>query len=81
MPIPGIAEADQQHIFEKFYQTDRTLTKEAAGTGLGLAIARELTDLLGGQLTLKSAPGHGAIFTVMLPVDLPVRQAKTANAR
>jgi signal transduction histidine kinase len=66
---PGIAEADQQRIFDKFYQADRTLTKETAGTGLGLAIAKELTQLLGGQLTLKSTPGHGAEFTITLPVS------------
>ena len=72
---PGIAEADQQHIFEKFYQLDRTLTKESAGTGLGLAIARELASLLGGRLVLKSSPGHGAVFTLHLPVD--ARREKT----
>jgi len=66
---PGIAETDQQHIFDKFYQTDRTLTKASGGTGLGLAIARELTQLLGGRLALKSSPGHGAEFTVFLPVE------------
>jgi len=65
---PGIAEADQPHIFEKFYQTDRALTKEAQGTGLGLAISRELTNLLGGRLSLKSTPGRGATFTLHLPV-------------
>ena len=68
---PGIAEADQQHIFEKFYQADQTLTKEAEGTGLGLAIAKELTQLLGGRLTLKSSPGSGAEFTVFLPTKPP----------
>lgn len=72
---PGIADADQGRIFEKFYQADRTLTREAEGTGLGLAIAKELTQLLGGQLTLKSSPGHGAAFTVVLPVDGPEQQA------
>ena len=66
---PGIAEADQQRIFEKFYQVDRPLTKESGGAGLGLAIARELTSLLGGTLTLKSSPGHGAEFTLTLPVE------------
>ncbi|GAH57331.1 unnamed protein product, partial [marine sediment metagenome] len=39
---PGISEADQRHIFDKFYQADRTLTKESQGAGLGLAIAKEL---------------------------------------
>jgi len=68
---PGISEADQRHIFDKFYQADRTLTKESQGAGLGLAIAKELTTLLGGQISLASSPGHGAAFTVMLPVEPP----------
>lgn len=66
---PGISEADQAHIFEKFYQADRTLTKESAGTGLGLAIAKELTNLLGGRLDLDSQPGKGTTFTLRLPVS------------
>lgn len=68
---PGIAEADQPRIFEKFYQGDATLTKESYGTGLGLAISKDLTALLGGRLTLKSAPGHGATFTLLLPLEPP----------
>ncbi len=68
---PGLGEADQERIFEKFYQVDRTLTKESGGTGLGLAIARELTNLLGGRLTLRSEPGHGSTFAVHLPVAGP----------
>ena len=68
---PGIAETEQPHIFEKFYQVDRTLTRESSGTGLGLAISRELAALLGGRLTLDSSPGHGAVFTIFLPIDGP----------
>jgi signal transduction histidine kinase len=68
---PGIAEADQQHIFEKFYQIDRSLTKQTSGTGLGLAISRELANLLGGRLSLNSTPGAGATFTLSLPVEPP----------
>jgi len=66
---PGIAEAEQARIFDKFYQVDPTLTKQAHGTGLGLAIAKDLSMLLGGQLMLKSSPGHGATFTLTLPVQ------------
>ncbi len=65
---PGIPEAEQQHIFDKFYQLDRTLTRESAGAGLGLAISRELAGLLGGRLTLSSTPGRGATFTLALPL-------------
>ncbi len=66
---PGIPEAEQQRIFEKFYQAERSLTRSSGGTGLGLAISRELANLLGGRLSLRSSPGHGAVFTVTLPVD------------
>ncbi|MCD6304591.1 MAG: HAMP domain-containing protein [Planctomycetes bacterium] len=66
---PGIAEADQARIFEKFYQADRSLTRQSYGTGLGLAISRDLAQLLGGRLTLRSSPGQGATFTVHLPLE------------
>jgi signal transduction histidine kinase len=77
---PGIPESEQQRIFEKFYQSDRSLTRESSGTGLGLAIARELTNLLLGRLTLKSEPGHGATFTITLPVNPPVETQTPAKA-
>ncbi len=64
---PGIAEADQQHIFEKFHRLDQSLTRESSGTGLGLAISKELTSLIGAKLMLKSEPGHGATFTLIVP--------------
>jgi signal transduction histidine kinase len=66
---PGIAEADQERIFEKFYQADGSLTRETSGTGLGLAISKELAGLLGGRLSVKSQPGHGAVFLFTLPVE------------
>jgi len=66
---PGIAESEQKHIFEKFYQADRTLTRESGGTGLGLSISKELTNLLGGKLIFDSTPGKGTVFTLSLPVN------------
>ena len=60
---PGIDPADHQRIFERF-QRART-TKE--GSGLGLAIARRLARSMGGDITLDSAPGQGARFTLSLP--------------
>ena len=65
---PGISADDQAHIFEKFYQVEGALTKEAQGTGLGLAISRELTQLLGGRLTVRSETGHGTTFAAILPL-------------
>jgi len=72
---PGISEAHQQRIFEKFYQAEPPLTRSASGTGLGLAIAKDLTNLLGGRLTLRSSAGHGAEFTLILPVEGPAGAA------
>jgi signal transduction histidine kinase len=60
----GIAAADQQRIFERF---ERAHPKEG-GTGLGLAISRRLARSMGGDVTLDSAPGEGARFTLTLPV-------------
>jgi signal transduction histidine kinase len=68
---PGIAEEDQERIFEKFRQLDSSVTREHSGTGLGLAISRELCGLLGGTIRLDSRPGHGARFTVDVPVEAP----------
>ena len=68
---PGIPAADQQRIFEKFQRIDNALTREYAGAGLGLSISRELALLLGGKLTLQSEPGHGATFTLLLPLNPP----------
>jgi signal transduction histidine kinase len=60
---PGVAAADQQRIFERF---ERAHPKEG-GTGLGLAISRRLARSMGGDVTLDSAPGQGARFTLTLP--------------
>ena len=66
---PGIPEAEQSRIFEKFYQVEASLTKKVSGTGLGLAIARQLSGLICARLVCKSQPGHGAEFTIFLPPD------------
>jgi signal transduction histidine kinase len=64
---PGIAHADQQRIFEKFYRAGPPLTREAGGTGLGLYISRELVRRMGGRLSVESEPGAGATFVFVLP--------------
>jgi signal transduction histidine kinase len=59
----GIAPVDQQRIFERFERADEA----PGGTGLGLAIARRLARSMGGDVTVDSAPGEGARFTLTLP--------------
>jgi len=67
---PGIQAEQQQIIFEKFRQIDGSVTREHGGTGLGLAISKELTGLLGGAIGVRSTPGEGATFWVVLPVKI-----------
>ncbi len=65
---PGIPTAEQPHIFERFYRTDRARTRESGGSGLGLAIVQRLAIAQGGEVAVESAPGHGATFRLSLPL-------------
>ncbi len=65
---PGIPAAEQPHIFDRFYRTDRARARETGGSGLGLAIVQRLVAAQGGRVSLESHPGQGATFIVQLPV-------------
>jgi two-component system phosphate regulon sensor histidine kinase PhoR len=64
---PGIPRAEQEKIFQRFYQIDRSRSKAVPGTGLGLAIVKHLVQLHGGRIEVESEVGSGSTFRVHLP--------------
>jgi len=56
-------------IFDPFFQADQRLTRRHEGIGIGLTISQKLAHALNGQITIKSKPGKGAIFTVTFPTQ------------
>ena len=69
----GMDEDAQKRIFKAFAQADGSVSRKFGGTGLGLTICRQLAELMGGRLSLESAPGLGSVFHLDLP--LPTAQA------
>jgi two-component system sensor histidine kinase SenX3 len=63
----GIAAADQERVFERFFRVDRARSRSTGGTGLGLSIVRHVIDNHGGRISVRSAEGEGSTFTIELP--------------
>ncbi|MGB0927460.1 MAG: sensor histidine kinase [Pikeienuella sp.] len=65
---PGLSAEDQEQIFDQFQQVDQSETRVFGGLGLGLATSRTLAEMMGGSLSVQSALGEGATFTLSLPL-------------
>jgi len=65
---PGMTAEQAAHVFERFYRTDHARTRSGGGTGLGLSIASALAAAHGGDITVDTAPGQGAVFGIRLPL-------------
>jgi two-component system sensor histidine kinase SenX3 len=73
----GIAEGDQERVFERFYRADQARSRRTGGTGLGLSIVKHAVQRHGGEVRLWSRPGRGSTFTIRLPqTDSPDDQPK-----
>ncbi len=65
---PGIAADQLERLFERFYRVEGAAARSHEGAGIGLALVKELVELHGGSVAAENEPGHGAKFTVSLPV-------------
>ncbi len=78
---PGIAESEHARIFSAFQQGDESPTRAYPGTGLGLKISSELIAMMGGRIEVRSVPGAGSAFVVMVPEStMPAEHAEDAAA-
>jgi CheY-like chemotaxis protein/two-component sensor histidine kinase len=66
----GIKKEKQEHIFKEFTQAEEHTDKKYGGYGLGLTISKKLTELLGGQISLRSEENKGSTFSVEIPLEI-----------
>jgi len=64
----GIKPEDVTNIFDAFSQADNTISRQYGGTGLGMNITKQITELMGGTLKVKSNPGQGSVFAMIVPI-------------
>ena len=78
----GIAEGDQDRVFERFYRADPARARRTGGSGLGLSIVKHAVQRHGGEVRLWSRPGRGSTFTIRLPeIPAPIEQTAPKRGR
>jgi signal transduction histidine kinase len=73
----GMTPEQLERLFQPFVQAEASIARKYGGTGLGLAITKRLVDMMGGTLSVESAPGRGSTFTVRLPLSPPARSPES----
>jgi len=77
----GMSEEQMGRLFESFSQAEAATSKRYGGTGLGLAITRRFCEMMGGTVSVRSQPGHGSTFTIVLPARVDLARAPEPTAR
>jgi signal transduction histidine kinase len=75
----GIPKDEQKHLFEPFWRGDEATARQIRGSGLGLALVRSVVRAHGGDVLVKSQPGAGSLFSVVLPAGDDLKE--TSGAR
>ena len=75
----GMSESEVARIFDPFMQADNSIQREYGGTGLGMSITKDLCELMGGQIRVKTKRGEGATFALILPLVEPATGHETVS--
>ena len=75
----GLSSDKILRLFQDFSQADASTTRKFGGTGLGLALTRRFCQMMGGDVTVRSVPGEGSTFTIMLPADVTDAKSESSD--